>query len=217
MRKIIICAVLAALLLLGCAPGTGAAPTVAASTQPSQAVIAVSKQPSVAESGQAAAPSDAVSETAKPAEEVKMAVKSSGIVDGVIDPKYGHSQLSLPLEITGAPEGTVCFALYMDDPDAVPVVGYRFVHWMAANITESSIPEDFSRQAGESAVQGKSDFGDIGYGGPAPPDKDHTYVITVYALDAQLPLSKGFSKDEFTAAVKGHALATATLEGLYKK
>jgi Raf kinase inhibitor-like YbhB/YbcL family protein len=146
-----------------------------------------------------------------------MAAQSSGIKDGVIDAKYGHSLLSLPIEITGAPEGTVCFALYMDDPDAVPVCGYRFVHWMAVNIKDSALPEDFSRQAGDKAVHGKNDMGDLGYGGPAPPDKDHTYEITVYALDSELTLSEGFSKDDFSAAVEGHTLAKVTLSGLYKK
>ena len=28
-----------------------------------------------------------------------------------------------------------------------------------------------------------TDFGEVGYGGPAPPDKRHTYVFKLYALD----------------------------------
>jgi Raf kinase inhibitor-like YbhB/YbcL family protein len=150
----------------------------------------------------------------------KMSVASSGIVNGVIDPIYGGNgqpTLSLPLEITGAPEGTACFAVYMDDPDAVPVCGFRWVHWMAVNIEASSIPEDFSRTAGDAAVQGANDGGTAGYSGPQPPDKDHTYVITVYALDAALSLTKGFTKEEFTSAIEGHELASAVIEGLYKK
>ena len=31
-----------------------------------------------------------------------------------------------------------------------------------------------------------TDFGEVGYGGPAPPDKRHTYVFKVYALDCTL-------------------------------
>ena len=30
--------------------------------------------------------------------------------------------------------------------------------------------------------EGMNDFGEIGYGGPAPPDKRHTYVFKLYAL-----------------------------------
>lgn len=212
MRKLVICALIAAFLLAGCVPGASAPTGTAsgqASPEPAQMTAAASRQAQPTESASA--------ETAEPAIEAPMTAMSSGITDGVIDAKYGHSSLSLPLEISGAPEGTVCFAIYMDDPDAVPVCGYRFVHWMAVNITQSSIPEDFSRQAKENAVQGKNDMGKSAYGGPAPPDKDHTYEITVYALDAKLDLSEGFSKDEFSAAVKGHTLAKATLKGLYKK
>jgi Raf kinase inhibitor-like YbhB/YbcL family protein len=210
MRKLIVCAILAALLLSACAPGTDMKPRGAVSPEPSR--------PEISAGGQTEQPESAASAgTAKSTDEIKMTVTSSGITDGVIDPKYGHSKLSLPLEISGAPESTACFAVYMDDPDAVPVCGYRFVHWMAANIGASDITEDFSAQAGEKAVQGKNDFGNSGYGGPAPPDKDHTYEITVYALDAALPLSEGFLKDDFQAAVQGHTLCTATLKGLYKK
>ena len=30
-----------------------------------------------------------------------------------------------------------------------------------------------------------TDFGEVGYGGPAPPDKRHTYVFKLYALDSR--------------------------------
>ena len=30
---------------------------------------------------------------------------------------------------------------------------------------------------------------------PAPPDKDHTYVFVVYALDAQIDLEEGFEEN----------------------
>ena len=156
----------------------------------------------------------------------QMTVTSIGIANGYIDPAYGANGdtkendipvLSLPLEISGAPEGTVCYAVYMDDPDAKPLCGYNWVHWMAVDIAQSSIPEDFSRTAQGIAVQGTNDNGTVGYAGPAPPDRDHSYVITVYALDAELALSEGFSKTEFTEAIQGHVLASATLEGIYKK
>nr|WP_297405972.1 hypothetical protein [uncultured Cetobacterium sp.] len=34
------------------------------------------------------------------------------------------------------------------------------------------------------------------YGGPAPPDKEHTYSITFYALDTKLELESGFYLNE---------------------
>jgi Raf kinase inhibitor-like YbhB/YbcL family protein len=156
----------------------------------------------------------------------EMIIKSSGISDGVIDPKYGKNgdvqengipTLSIPLEIENAPEGTVCFAIYMDDPDAKPLAGYNWVHWTAVNIPESSMPENYSKDGAKSIVQGTTDYGTVGYGGPAPPDKDHTYVIVVYALDATVDLEDGFDKTAFYDAIEGHVLTSATLEAVYKK
>ena len=34
-----------------------------------------------------------------------------------------------------------------------------------------------------SSFMEKHDFGEIGYGGPAPPDGRHTYIFKAYALD----------------------------------
>lgn len=149
-----------------------------------------------------------------------MRVTSTGIAGGVIDPKYGKNgtpTLSIPLEIKDAPKGTKAYAVYMDDPDAKPVAGIVFVHWMAVNIPDATLPEGYSKSAAGKIMQGKNDGGTIGYTGPAPPDKDHTYVIRVYALDGNLDVKNGFSKDDFSKAIQGHVLATAELRGLYKK
>lgn len=152
--------------------------------------------------------------------ETGMKVTSSGIVNGYIDPRYGKNgtpTLSLPLKIQNAPAGTKAFAIYMDDPDAKTVAGFVFVHWMAVNITTPDIPEGYSQSAGKQFIQGKNDEGSVGYFGPAPPDKDHKYVIKVYALDSLVDLKNGFGKDAFQPAIQGHVLAEATLEGTYRK
>ena len=39
-------------------------------------------------------------------------------------------------------------------------------------------------------IEGMTDFGEVGYGGPAPPDKRHTYIFKLYALDSELDLPK---------------------------
>ena len=105
----------------------------------------------------------------------EMIVKSSGVSGGYIDPKYGQNgdiiengipTLSIPLEIENTPENTVCFAIYMDDPDAEPLAGYNWVHWTAVNISEADIPENYSKDGADSMVQGTNDFGTVGYGGP---------------------------------------------------
>ena len=102
------------------------------------------------------------------------------------------------------PSSTTTLALIMDDPDAMGAVGKVWLHWLQyQNLTESS------------PVEGKTDFGEIGYGGPAPPDKRHTYIFKAYALDTELELKEGFSKQELEDAMKGHILAEAKLTGTF--
>ena len=64
-------------------------------------------------------------------------------------------------------------------------------------------------------IEGKTDFGEIGYGGPAPPDKRHTYVFKAYVLDVELDLKEGYSKQELEDAMEGLILAEAKLTGTY--
>ena len=64
-------------------------------------------------------------------------------------------------------------------------------------------------------IQGTTDFGETGYGGPAPPDREHTYVFKLYALDSMLDCKKGSDKAQIEDAMHGHILAEARLEGRY--
>ena len=102
------------------------------------------------------------------------------------------------------PSSTTTLALIMDDPDAMVAVGKVWLHWLQYhNLTESS------------PVEGKTDFGEIGYGGPAPPDGRHTYIFKAYALDTELELKEGFSKQELEGAMKDHIVAEAKLTGTF--
>ena len=72
-------------------------------------------------------------------------------------------------------------------------------------------------------TQGTTDFGEVGYGGPAPPDKRHTYVFKLYALDIfidgagnfLLDVEHGASKADLEKAMEGHIIEQATLTGTY--
>ncbi len=135
---------------------------------------------------------------------------------GVIPRKYGYKNgnQSPPLKISGVPENTSSLALIMDDPDAMAAVGKVWVHWVLWNINsstkelkENSIPSD--------CLEGKTDFGEIGYGGPAPPDKEHTYIFKLYALDQKLDVDKDSTKKQIEEAMKNHIIAKTRLEGKY--
>lgn len=50
------------------------------------------------------------------------------------------------------------------------------------------------------------------YAGPYPPDKDHVYTLTVYALDTELDLEEGYFLNEFRRAVRGHVIEEVVLD-----
>ncbi len=135
---------------------------------------------------------------------------------GVIPRKYGYKNgnLSPPLKISGVPENTSSLALIMDDPDAMGVVGKVWVHWVLWNI-ESNIEELKENSIPSDCLEGETDFGEISYGGPAPPDKEHTYIFKLYALDQKLDADKGSTKKQIEEAMKNHILAETRLEGKY--
>jgi Raf kinase inhibitor-like YbhB/YbcL family protein len=113
----------------------------------------------------------------------------------------------------------VSLALICDDPDAPRGT---WVHWVLFNLPGDArglsehIPLDGTLPNG--AQQGKNDFGKLGYGGPAPPrGKPHRYFFKLYALDANLKLPAGATKDQLLKAMKGHVLAEARLMGQYQR
>jgi len=59
-----------------------------------------------------------------------------------------------------------------------------------------------------------TDFGEVGYGGPAPPDKRHTYVFKLYALDCYLDADNE-TKAEVVDDMEGHIIEQTTLTGTY--
>ena len=104
------------------------------------------------------------------------------------------------------------FALIMDDPDAMEAVGKVWVHWVVWNIPTK---QDQLPQGSADGAEGMTDFGEVGYGGPAPPDKRHTYVFKLYALDTGLDLPGKSTKADVEKAMKGHIIAEAKLTGTY--
>jgi len=124
---------------------------------------------------------------------------------------------SPPLRWSEPPTGTKTIALICDDPDAPRGT---WVHWVLFNLPaqtrelEEGVPT--TETLGNGAKQGKNDFGNIGYGGPAPPKgKPHRYFFKLYALDVALDLPPGATKAQLMDAMKGHILAEGQLMGKY--
>ena len=146
-----------------------------------------------------------------------MQLTSSGFSDGdemPIELGYKNGNETPALSINGIPEGTKSLALIMDDPDAMGAVGKVWVHWIVWNIdTTKEFITGNPRESG--FVEGMTDFGEVGYGGPAPPDKRHTYVFKLYALDSILDLPEGSTKSELEKAMEGHIIEQTQLTGTY--
>lgn len=167
-------------------------------------------------------------ESRKPAESKKEKGKKMDIK--VTSPAFGEGEMipaeftadgrdiSPPLAWTGVPEGTKSIALINDDPDAP--VG-TWVHWVVYNLPaeatslEENMPPDKTLANG--TQQGTTDFGRIGYGGPAPPSGTHRYFFKVYALDTMLDLPTGATKGQVEKAMDGHVLGEGQLMGKYKR
>ncbi|KXS33533.1 MAG: phosphatidylethanolamine-binding protein [Candidatus Gallionella acididurans] len=92
------------------------------------------------------------------------------------------------LKWSGAPKDTKSFAVTVYDPDAP--TGSGWWHWVVINI-----PADVTELAANAgalnsttlpkgALQGRTDYGTVSWGGACPPqgDKPHHYIFTVYAL-----------------------------------
>jgi hypothetical protein len=129
---------------------------------------------------------------------------------------------SPPLAWSGVPEGTAELALICDDPDAPRADPW--VHWVLYGLPAalSGLAEGLptTRTTSEpDAVQGRNDFGRIGYGGPSPPRGHgvHHYHFRLYALDRPVQLNPGASKADLLSSLRGRVLGEARLIGTYQR
>ena len=87
-----------------------------------------------------------------------------------------------------------------------------FTPWIVWNlpadpVVPAGIPAEGSMIVPVSCVQGRNDYGTIGYTGPNPPaGETHRYQFRLYGLDALLPVPPGSDKHELIAAMRGHVL-----------
>lgn len=123
--------------------------------------------------------------------------------------RYGANR-SLQVSWSGAPIGTATVAVILDDPDAVAVAGYTWVHWnlFAIPATTTSLAEGAGTPAG--ATAGRNHFGTTTYEGPEPPEgSTHTYRLGVYALSsgAAIPTAQPLTRQQFESQYAARILA----------
>jgi len=121
--------------------------------------------------------------------------------------------VSPTLKIAEVPKKAKSLALIMDDPDSPTGT---WTHWTVWNIK----PDTMDIQEGAlpfGAVEGKTSFGDVGYGGPCPGSGTHRYFFKLYALDSELDVPAEADIKSLETAMEGKVLASAEYMGTYKR
>jgi hypothetical protein len=126
--------------------------------------------------------------------------------------------VSPPLRFSQVPRGAKSLVLIVDDPDAPRGT---FDHWIVWNLPpdlkELTEGAEELKRLSPPPVQGTNGFGETYYQGPRPPPgKPHHYHFKLYALDVQLSLPEGSTKQEVERAMKGHIIEQAELVGTYQ-
>jgi formylglycine-generating enzyme required for sulfatase activity/phosphatidylethanolamine-binding protein (PEBP) family uncharacterized protein len=124
---------------------------------------------------------------------------------------------TLPLEWSGAPQGTRSFALIMHH---IPAPGESKWYWILYNIppTVTSLPKNVKGVGtlGNNSVNRRTEYAPPHSKGPGPKN----YIYTVYALSAPVQLSvppSEVNRDVLLAAMKDVTLASAELHVVYTR
>lgn len=147
-------------------------------------------------------------------------VSTAAFTEGGVIPKLHTCEgadVSPALEWRGEPAGTRSFALVVDDPDAPAGV---WTHWLLFDIPTAVHALPQGAKPGTAGVEGNSDFGKPGYGGPCPPrgHGPHRYFFKIYALGVEsLGLKRGAKRAEIDKAMRGHVMAEAQCMGHYER
>jgi Raf kinase inhibitor-like YbhB/YbcL family protein len=156
----------------------------------------------------------------------KFSVESSDVQDGAPqDAKFAHpsaggENVSPQLSWSGFPDETQGFAVTCFDPDAP--TGSGFWHWVLFNLPASTteLPTGASPDGlPDGAVEARNDYGELGYGGAAPPGGDgpHRYVYTVHALDTDaLELDSSATPAYVGFNLAFHTLARGAIRSTYE-
>lgn len=153
---------------------------------------------------------------------MRLSISSSAFHEGdKIPRKYTCEGEDVSPELTWnkPPEDTISLALLVEDPDAP---GGVFTHWILFNLPTGImiLPQGMAtqNQLPDGSLQGKNDFGKVGYNGPSPPPgRPHKYQFTLYALDRPLNLKPSVGKKQIVDAMRGHILAQGQIMGIYQR
>jgi Raf kinase inhibitor-like YbhB/YbcL family protein len=135
-----------------------------------------------------------------------------------IYPRCGGENISPELSWSGAPAGTKSLVLTMIDTSVKPS---QWSHWIVVDLP----PATTTLARGTTTLPGgaraiTSNFGDLSYAGPCPPDGTgvHEYQITIWALPMPATsIAADMKATDLTAKLAKSALDRATISGFVKR
>jgi len=120
--------------------------------------------------------------------------------------------ISPPLQFHNIPPAARSLVLIFEDVDATPK---PWTHWVVFNIPPDTteVPENTIPPGG---IEGLANNHSFGYEGPCPKyfTGTHHYWFRLYSLDIILDLPPESEREAVEAAMQGHVLEIAALQGL---
>jgi Raf kinase inhibitor-like YbhB/YbcL family protein len=149
-----------------------------------------------------------------------MASKYAGADPSRTNPPCPGENVSPPLAWSNPPSGAKSYALMLQDPDGANGLGVY--HWIAYDIplSRTSFAEGEASKGVKGWTGGKNAIGKNFYFGPCGPKGHslHHYIFTMVATDLEPgSLKPDMAHDELIAALKGHALAPASIVARYTR
>ncbi len=125
--------------------------------------------------------------------------------------------ISPELVISGTPERTQSLVLTLEDPDVPKNIRAdgMWDHWIIWNIPPNTTR--LKESAVPPGILGTGTNGKTSYLGPCPPDREHRYIFTLYALDTSISLPKGSKKEQLLRAMDSHIIKQTNLIGHYNR
>lgn len=130
--------------------------------------------------------------------------------------------ISPDLSWSDAPKERKSFAIIMYDKDAP--TGSGWWHWTMFNIpsTTKSIASNASNSKllPKGTVEGTNDYGFVGFGGACPPKGhgNHTYVITIHALDIDsLDINEKTNQAIVGYKINAHTIKKSSIISYYER
>lgn len=121
------------------------------------------------------------------------------------------------LSLFYVPKKAVSLAFVMHDPNVPEIIraDHLWYHLVAWNIPPTTI--SITTDLPAPTLYGTTTSGSTAFVPPCPPDAEHHYIFTLYALDTTLDLEEGSTAPELLEAMKGHILDSTALTTVYNR